>query len=450
MKAQLQRLLASGRFRGKKIPGLLKFLVDEWIEDLGAKLTLRYIGECLQDEPLTYEEESLKWGYPKTKSNLNHVRKRLKAYYETQGYRDPVIIKLNVGSYTPVVAYNPITTGIADLEPEIAKLVLRAKTCIDLRSIRSAQRAMHYLQRIPLSVTNPRQMANLIFIPMAAAAIIPSSTLAMKPHLEFLITKIKSSGTEPWESIFTEACAEACYRHEWQKSLALFKVSITASQGEATYLWWYTALLASQGRSEEAIEILERAVAHFSRTNIATRTDLALLQIMSGKFSDAEEILSGTLDFAGSENALLSCHFAMLYEAQDRISDAILSVVKVSESGPEMSANLPYGDGYILISGLLALLAGRAGASEAASAMLATLLQCKANRPPASSVDLALAFIGLGRYDEAVQWLDRAAFEESDPMAMWFHILPPLRHLRAHAGFKELLKRLNLPLPRNT
>jgi tetratricopeptide (TPR) repeat protein len=451
---QLVRMYGSRFFRGAKLRRLLGFLVDQWLADGGARLTLNYIGETLGDEPLTFEEDSDRWGYPKTRANLAHVRKRVRNYFETDGYREQVIIKLNPGSYVPVIAYNPLTTTIPEIEPDVARLILRAKTAMDIRTLRAARRALGYYLQIPLNVGNPRQMANVIFIPMAAASIVPSAAHAIEPFVETLIARIKQLGAEPWESIFTEACAQACYLHEWEKALDLFELSITTSQGESTYFWWYTALLASLGRVQQAISILDSAVHHFSRTNIAVRTDLALLQIMAGRFVEAEEHLSASRDFALADNPLIACHFALLYEAQDRLEDAVAPLAKLlrpdspsASDGGAPEETTGYGEGAIYLNGLFALILGRAGATRIASDMLEVLLACKASRPASSSVEVALAFVGLGRLDEAAEWLEIAAFKEHDPVAMWFHIFPPLRHLHAHPPFRELLSRLHLSVP---
>jgi hypothetical protein len=84
---QLDRLYGSRFFRGAKLRRLLGFLVGEWLADGGARLTLNYIAETLGDEPLTFEEDSDRWGYPKTRANLAHVRNRVRKYFETDGYR---------------------------------------------------------------------------------------------------------------------------------------------------------------------------------------------------------------------------------------------------------------------------------------------------------------------------------------------------------------------------
>ncbi len=105
--AHQDRLCSSRFFRGTKQRQLLTLLVEEYLFDGGRQLTERYIGAAM-GEPLTFEEHSGKWGHPKTRANLGHVRKHLRKYHETEGYRDRVIIKLNPGSYVPVIASNPI------------------------------------------------------------------------------------------------------------------------------------------------------------------------------------------------------------------------------------------------------------------------------------------------------------------------------------------------------
>jgi hypothetical protein len=101
----------------------------------------------------------------------------------------------------------------------------------------------------------------------------------------------------------------------------------------------------------------------------------------------------------------------------------------------------------LFLTGIAALVLGRAKERDTASAMLDVLLSLKKKRPASSSVEIALAQIGVGKYGDAVKSLHRAAFDESDPTAMLFHLLPPLRHLGALPSFRDLLRKLALPLP---
>jgi tetratricopeptide (TPR) repeat protein len=306
---------------------------------------------------------------------------------------------------------------------------------------------------MPLSTGNPRHTANMLFIPIAAGPVIPGAVAAMRPLTDPAREQIRASGVEPWEWTFAEACAKACYEHRWQEALDLLAIAVKNSQGEASYFWWYTALLACRGRLPEAIDILDSGIRHFLRTNLAARCDLATLQIMAGRFDDAEEMLGGCVDFATPDNPAVAFHQAMLMEAQDRLSDAAEPIMALfSAQGTSGLAAEPVGvaierrDWHTFLNGMLALIMGRAGATDVAAQFLEILLSCKERMPASSSIEIALALIGLARFDEATNWLSKAALEEYDPLCMWLHIFPPLRHLRKHRKFRALLKKLNLPV----
>jgi len=208
--------------------------VEEWLTD-GRKLTERYIGEAM-GEPLSFEVHSQKWGYPKTRGNLGRVRSRLKKFHEMEGYRDPVIIKLNPGSYVPVIAPNPVSTSVPDLEPVVERLVLGAKTALDARSLRGAWRALACYQQMPLSTGNPRHTANTVFIPVAAGTVIPSGVSVVRPLMDTAREQIRASGVEPWEWTFAEACGKTCFELRWQEALDLMGVAVTNSQARRRIL----------------------------------------------------------------------------------------------------------------------------------------------------------------------------------------------------------------------
>jgi tetratricopeptide (TPR) repeat protein len=455
VRAQLERLHVWRNFRGRKLRRLLDFLVEEWLADRKEKLTLSYIGESVNDEPLTFEEDSDRWSYPKTRANLAHVRKRLMLFNETDGYNDKVIIKLNLGSFVPEIRRNPRITRMAPVGRENENLIARVKLAIDRRTYWGALRAMKYSAQLGSLTGNPRLTATYVFIQAVLASSVPTSFGELLGFLQDMIPLMRAEQVQPWECDFAEACVKAAYEHAWEDSLAMFETAATNSQGEAVYFWWYTALLACTGMLERAIDLLDSAVRHFARTNLATRTDLAMIQIMAGHYTDAEEILAASLDLPAGDNPLTAFHFAVLYEAQDRLFEAEevawkwlekLGTADDSLSGEQVLHQI---DMHWGLMGMFILSAARAGNSGYAQRYLNVLFVWKEQSSRASScVEIAIALVGLGRYDEAVKWLERAAFEEHDPFTMWFHIFPPLRHLSSHRGYLDLLIRLNLPLQR--
>jgi hypothetical protein len=174
---------------------------------------------------------------------------------------------------------------------------------------------------------------------------------------------------------------------------------------------------------------------------------------MYERYEDAEETLSSTLDFVSPGNPLVACSFAVLYEAQNRLNDAYVASndwtdrIRAIPDPKNISYNeIIRVDWHSYLSGMLALVLGRSGATDYARDWLDTILERKAKNRVQPSVEIGIGLIGVNQFDDAVSWLTKAALEENDPMAMWFHIFPPLRHLRGHKGFEELLGRLNLPV----
>ena len=176
-----------------------------------------------------------------------------------------------------------------------------------------------------------------------------------------------------------------------------------------------------------------------------------MLQTMAGQFEDAEESLLATLDFTSSGNPLTVYGLAILYEAQDRLDDAGHWMVegfkamgrKITEPASVEEIVMRVSP-HVLLQAMFALVAARSGATSVAKECLEVMLACKAKSANFPALAIALALTGMGRFDEAVKCLHDAAFEQSEPLVMWFHIFPPLRHLHGHKGFGQLLEKLKL------
>jgi len=172
VRAQLSRLLEYERFRNApKLRRILEFLVEQWLLDVRPKLTERFIGDGLNDEPLTFDKDVGTMGYPKTKTNLHHVQGRLATYYmEPENSMDPVIIKMEKGSYMPIIEFNRGAFPIPELDEVSRRLILRAKTAIDDHTYSGAVRAMEYcLQLVESGPEHCQRWANVILIPFAIA-----------------------------------------------------------------------------------------------------------------------------------------------------------------------------------------------------------------------------------------------------------------------------------------
>ncbi len=417
-------------------------------------ITERRIGMGTNEKEI-FEEDAGKRGFPRTRANMASLRAALNRYYETEGYRDQVIIRIPVRSYVPEIAINP-AVAVPAIDSQAERMILGAKTALDGHTFSGATRAMEYLSQLLDFPENPRILANCVFLPFAVSPLVTTNYIT-RAHAETFISISRRNGFEFWEAIFSEACLAAAYDHDWQRSANLFEKALVASQQEAIAFWWYPALLASIGKIDKAIEILDSMVRHFAYKSISCRSDLAILQTIDRRYSEAKETLADLLQLAPASNPLVACSIVIFYEAQDQLDNAHRGAAwwidKAINLGPVPTDIVTPAmwdvDWHNLLVGMIALVLGRANNRAGAQEYLDMLLRHKERKHRAKScVEIAIAFIGLAQYDDAVEWLTRAAFEENDPYAMWFHIFPPLRHLRGHKGFKDLLKRLKLRLPR--
>jgi tetratricopeptide (TPR) repeat protein len=307
------------------------------------------------------------------------------------------------GSYMPIIEFNRAAVRAPDLDEASKRLLLRVKTTLDGRTYAGAIRALDYFLRFVQSDSQHYQKwANLAFIPFATAPLVSYASHASTPLAQELIEQTRNAGFNPWECIFVEGCIKAARDHEWTQALKLFEAAEKGSQRESIYYWWHTALLASMGKIHDSIEILDAAVRHFSRRNIATRTDLAMLQIMDERYEDAEETLSSTLDFVSPGNPLVACSFAVLYEAQNRLNDAYVASndwtdrIRAIPDPKNISYNdIIRVDWHSYLSGMLALVLGRSGATDYARDWLDTILERKAKNRVQPSVEIGIGLIGV-------------------------------------------------------
>jgi hypothetical protein len=71
------------------------------------------------------------------------------------------------------------------------------------------------------------------------------------------------------------------------------------------------------------------------------------------------------------------------------------------------------------------------------------LAQLQSANPPAPAFLIAEVLAGLGRTDEAIQWLERAR-EERSPWIVWLKTDVKLDALRGDPRFKGLMRRVRL------
>jgi len=93
--------------------------------------------------------------------------------------------------------------------------------------------------------------------------------------------------------------------------------------------------------------------------------------------------------------------------------------------------------------GYLALWLAKSGKRDEALKLLGEL-KLAANKGYVQNWAFALAYIGIGDKEEALNWLEKGMTDRSE-YASYFAISPELDELRDEPRFKAMLKRMNLP-----
>jgi tetratricopeptide (TPR) repeat protein len=215
---------------------------------------------------------------------------------------------------------------------------------------------------------------------------------------------------------FDWAGAEASYL----KALALNPSSESAHRA-------YALLLSARGRHREAVRESDRAI-ELDPLCLVVGGAAAWVAYASGDYPAAIEIARNTIDmdpeFVRARRVL-----AVAYMQSGRMADAVQEL--------ETSAELT--DHPVLLA-WLAHARAITGRTRDAEAIVARMLQQDGYR---QHYALAVAYIGLGRIDDAFDALDVACLDR-DPMLSHIAVDPRFEHLRADPRFDALLARMGL------
>lgn len=378
--------------------------------------------------------------------NISHLKDRLRRYYLTEGTDAGFEIGFGVG-YEPV--FIPAARrAAAPLSAAARRRILAALTALDLHTWKGDLRALRYVGEA-IDAGHPTWMATAVLVFVGVMPRFPG----LAPHGLDALERfgLPAAGTPArWEAVFGQACLRAVKHHDWRDAERRFELAYEASGGASIYYWWHTAVLAARGKFDRAIHLMTQAVEHFARANVGMRCDLAVLQMMAGRFDDAAGTLIGALELASHDDSAVAAHFALLHEAVDDLlsarayMDAYLAKAFQMEANPGDVDFKP--DVHHLSFAVAGFIAGRTGSSALANAVLEGIrVERSAGRIAFGASHLALVCTGLNRTADAVAWLRVAAFDERDPLSMWLHLWPPFRHLREAAEFRALLAELKLP-----
>lgn len=226
------------------------------------------------------------------------------------------------------------------------------------------------------------------------------------------------------EAMVSRAFVKWVYDWNFKSADEDFARAINLNPNYATAHHWYSYFLVSQGRSDEAIAEIKKARELEGPLNISVNTDIGEIYSWAGKYNEAEPYLREVLQI--EPNYAIAHHvLAINLLKQNRLKEAVIEAetARRLESEPRVLA-------------VLVFAYSANGEREKALKVLDELNELSKQKY-VSPFSKAIAYIGLGESDAALNELEKARQERSDTMAI-FNIYPLLESLHANPRFVKL------------
>lgn len=365
------------------------------------------------------------------------MREKLTQFYDGAPHGSALQIRLAERGYEARFVYTPVRRP---LDNTALIQVANARAALDQRTLPSIETALRYLAAALATYPDHPLVLSLRAQAFALRGLYGVRPLDDLKAADALLATIAPASELPWEYWHATASVRMALHWDWTGAERAFSKAIALSNGEARFSAWHTAFLASQGRTQEAVEHLLLAVSRTPDSPIV-RADLAVNQIYAGQYDAAEETIQSCFAlFEARSHYLLYVHRAILHEARGDARKAARTIAEVPLKWPKTAITL----------GLRALFSGLSDQPRTARWHLSKLqgirLLAGARVP---SIHLAVAALGAGDTDAAVAWLRQASLVERDPNAVLITAYPFFRHLYGHPGFRDLVVNgMGLPTPK--
>jgi serine/threonine-protein kinase len=218
---------------------------------------------------------------------------------------------------------------------------------------------------------------------------------------------------------------------DWAAGEREFKRAIELDPDYATAHYWYSFFLGQMGRIDEAIAEGRRALEAEPLSLMGAYT-IGLANYFGRRFPPSREfgakVLEITPGFAPGRRLIGSVDIA-----ERRYADAIREFRQLHAAAPDNS----------LHTALLAYAYGQAGERTQSDELLNGLIAASRLKY-VSPANIGLGYIGAGRADAAMKWLE-AAYAEHSQALTFLKVDPLYDPLRSDPRFVDLLARLHFP-----
>jgi TolB-like protein/tRNA A-37 threonylcarbamoyl transferase component Bud32/Tfp pilus assembly protein PilF len=235
------------------------------------------------------------------------------------------------------------------------------------------------------------------------------------------------------EAYASQAFARLYYDWDWPSAEADFKRSIALNPKYSIARQWYSQLLISSGRSEEARGQI-RLAAELDPLSLIIQATVSLIAFYAGDFegsiANGRRIIENDPNF-GIAHRILGRGLLQFGQYREGIAE-LQKAVELSSFSIMLTAELAHGQ-------------ARAGNRDAALAILADLRRT-AVEGYVSAYDLAGIHIGLDDRASALDALEQACAERSSHM-IFLGVDPVFRELSDEPRFQAVLARVGAPDP---
>jgi len=221
---------------------------------------------------------------------------------------------------------------------------------------------------------------------------------------------------------------KAFYEWNWTGGEEEFKRAIDLSPNYATARQWYAYLLAATGRFDEAAMEMKQAQT-LDPLSMIIQSNLAGNYYYRRQYKQAIDECKKALEFDPNFSTAL-VFLSAAYAQEKQYGDAIAQLKKVPENNTEAQALL----GYVYAV---------SGNQDYADHILREF-QDRSKREYVASGYSAMIYVGLGKKDRALAFLERGYGEHDQEMNL-LKINPVWDGLRSDPRFRDLMRRVGLP-----
>jgi tetratricopeptide (TPR) repeat protein len=207
-----------------------------------------------------------------------------------------------------------------------------------------------------------------------------------------------------------------------------YRRAIELNPSYATARHWYGLYLGIMGRADASVAELKAAL-ELDPFSPIINANYAFVLYQAGRYPEAIEHLRKTLEFDPSFSA-----------AHEYLGQVLLETGRYDEAIAALERNVALAPGDVAAKAELGYGYGRAGRKQDARRILGELMAV-AQKSYVSPYDIAVVYLGLGDFDEAFRWLQKAYEEHS--VRLWnLKSHPRFAPVRSDPRFRDLSRRV--------